>query len=181
MLNEKVRELSQLKGESSHLVAALQAEREAREELARQGEENTNMNTETVKKLAMLVRDKDLEIEGLAQRNKSLLEIIDNEKEKEDISTKHDAEKDILVREIARLRENTGKVKTDVENTNELLQLKGKIAELEKRLCRGEEEVPRSQEQVRGVSGGYRGCHGNHNNILFKAWQVQQESGGGIL
>ena len=52
-----MQELSQVKGESHHQSLALEAEREAREELARQGEENFVMDTE-----AMLVRYKDLEI-----------------------------------------------------------------------------------------------------------------------
>merc|ERR1712226_1394528 len=86
VLNEKIRENSQMKCDNNHLMQSLSEEREAKDNAVRELEESkqtyNTMNAETVKKLSILVRDKDLEIESLAERNKSLLEIIENEKEK---------------------------------------------------------------------------------------------------
>merc|ERR1719508_23081 len=135
VLNEKIRENTQLKSENNYLIQNITVEREAKEklevELAESKQTSTSMNTETVKKLSMLVRDKDLEIESLAERNKTLLEIIENEKGAE----KKDNDKEAaLLEEIRKLKEDNIKDKESVENSNELLYLKGRIEELERKL-----------------------------------------------
>ena len=138
VLNEKSREVSQLKAEVGHLVENLNREREEKETMFRELEESkvtlSAMNAETVKKLSMLIRDKDLEIESLGERNKSLLEVIDNEKESENLSKVHDEEKQKMLKEIEVLKESNSKVKADIENSNELIRLKDKILELERKL-----------------------------------------------
>merc|ERR1719458_2192832 len=138
VLNEKSREVSQLKAEVGHLVENLNSEREEKETMFRELEESkvthSAMNAETVKKLSMLIRDKDLEIESLGERNKSLLEVIDNEKESENLTNLHDEEKQKLLQEIEALKESNSKVKADIENSNELIRLKDKILELERKL-----------------------------------------------
>merc|ERR1719508_313191 len=135
VLNEKIRENTQLKSENNYLIQNITVEREAKEklevELAESKQTYTSMNTETAKKLSMLVRDKDLEIESLAERNKTLLEIIENEKGAE----KKDNDKEAaLLEEIKKLKEDNIKDKESVENSNELLYLKGRIEELERKL-----------------------------------------------
>ena len=155
VLNEKIRENSQLKGEKSHLMQNLNMEIEEKENALKELEESrqtyNTMNAETVRKLSILIRDKDLEIESLSERNKSLLEVIDNEKEKVDISNKYDLEKELLLKEIEGLKEQDVKVKTDVENSNELIQLKGKVLELEKMLRKKEVEQEAEQEAEQEV------------------------------
>merc|ERR1712013_44880 len=89
------------------------------------------MNTEALKKLSMLVRDKDLEIESLSERNKSLLEVIENEKSIEKQNTSKEAK---LFEEVKKLNDENIKDKESVENSNELIYLKGRIAELERKL-----------------------------------------------
>merc|ERR1712142_1210095 len=135
VLNEKIRENTQLKTENNYLLQNLTVEREAKEklesELAECKQSYSSMNTETVKKLSMLIRDKDLEIESLSERNKSLLEVIENEKsvEKENYSKESK-----LLEEIKKLKDENIKDKESVENSNELIYLKGRIAELERKL-----------------------------------------------
>lgn len=156
VLNEKIRENSLMKSECSHLMSSLATEREERERLEKQLEESvetySNMNTDAIKKLSLLVRDKDLEISSLNERYKSLLEVIQNEKhiekkecEKENVSKEKFS---TLENEIKRLTEenlrlvqssdnvhiDTWKNKDIVENSNELLYLKGRIADLENKL-----------------------------------------------
>ena len=84
VLNEKIRENTQMKSENNYLLQNLTMERESKEklesELAECKQTYSTMNTESVKKLSLLVRDKDLEIESLSERNKTLLEIIEKEK-----------------------------------------------------------------------------------------------------
>merc|ERR1719193_131378 len=108
------------------------------------------MNAETVKKLSMLIRDKDLEIESLGERNKSLLEVIDNEKESENLTNLHDEEKQKLLKEIEVLKESNSKVKADIENSNELIRLKDKILELERKLQKEPEGLAAQVDQQLG-------------------------------
>jgi len=137
VLNEKIRENTQMKSENNYLLQNITAEREAREklesELAECKQTYSSMNTETVKKLSMLVRDKDLEIESLSARNKSLLEVIDNEKGV-DREKEENGKEAKLLEEIRKLKDENIKDKDSVENSNELLYLKGRITELERKL-----------------------------------------------
>merc|ERR1719318_1323559 len=152
VLNEKIRENTQMKSENNYLLQNLTVEREAKEklesELAECKQTYSSMNTETVKKLSMLVRDKDLEIE-------SLLEIIENEKagEKKEAALleemrrlKDESKEAELLEEIRKLKDENIKDKVSVDNSNELLCLKGRISELETKLkCAGKEEVDNSE------------------------------------
>merc|ERR1719318_1812946 len=159
VLNEKIRENTQMKSENNYLLQNLTVEREAKEklesELAECKQTYSSMNTETVKKLSMLVRDKDLEIESLSERNKSLLEIIENEKagEKKEAALleemrrlKDESKEAELLEEIRKLKDENIKDKVSVDNSNELLCLKGRISELETKLkCVGKEKVDNSE------------------------------------
>jgi len=135
VLNEKIRENTQMKTENNYLLQNLTVEREAKEklesELAECKQSYSSMNTEALKKLSMLVRDKDLEIESLSERNKSLLEVIENEKSIEKQNTSKEAK---LFEEVKKLNDENIKDKESVENSNELIYLKGRIAELERKL-----------------------------------------------
>jgi len=135
VLNEKIRENTQMKTENNYLLQNLTVEREAKEklesELAECKQSYSSMNTEALKKLSMLVRDKDLEIESLSERNKSLLEVIENEKSIEKQSNDKESK---LIEEIKRLKDENIKDKESVENSNELIYLKDRIAELERKL-----------------------------------------------
>ena len=99
------------------------------------------MKNETIKKLSNLVRDKELEIHSLTEKNKSILEILHTEKQ----SSALDTEKKLVLFETEnrRMKEELKKVenmqssfsaKDTVQHANELLYLKGRIAELEKKL-----------------------------------------------
>merc|ERR1719318_810191 len=162
VLNEKIRENTQMKSENNYLLQNLTVEREAKEklesELAECKQTYSSMNTETVKKLSMLVRDKDLEIESLSERNKSLLEIIENEKagEKKEAALleemrrlKDESKEAELLEEIRKLKDENIKDKVSVDNSNELFCLKGRISELETKLkCAGKEKVDNNIESL---------------------------------
>ncbi len=99
------------------------------------------MKNETIKKLSNLVKDKELEIQSLTEKNKSILEILHAEKQ----SSAPDLEKKLSVLETENMgmREELKKIenlqsgfsaKNTVQQANELLYLKGRIVELEKKL-----------------------------------------------
>ena len=92
VLNEKSRECSSLKGEVHRLMNVISAEKAALSKLQQdnneliknkeenrstEGEEaNKEMTKEAVKKLSQIIRDKDLEIESLTQKNETLLQVL---------------------------------------------------------------------------------------------------------
>ena len=93
VLNEKSRECSSLKGEVHKLMNVISAEKAALSKLQqdnhelimnKQGETrateskegNKEMTKEAVKKLSQIIRDKDLEIESLTQKNETLLQVL---------------------------------------------------------------------------------------------------------
>jgi len=133
VLNEKIRECTRIKSENNFLIQNLTVEREAKEKLEAELAENkqtySSMNTEAVRKLSMLVRDKDLEVESLSERNKTLLEIIQNEKEIEKMENVNEAS---LLEEIKKLKDEKIKNKESIDNSNELIYLKGRIEEFER-------------------------------------------------
>ena len=135
VLNEKIREITQLKSENRNLFQTIASEKEAKDKLQAEIEESketlSSMNAEALKKLSMLIRDKDLEIESLSERNKSLLEVLENEKGVENDSC--DREK-ALLDEIQKLKEENSKNKDSVDHSNELKYLKSRIEELEIKL-----------------------------------------------
>jgi len=142
VLNEKIRENTRIKTENNFLIQNLTVEREAKEKLeaefAETKQTHSSMNTETVRKLSMLVRDKDLEIESLSERNKTLKEIIENEKGAE----KRDNDREALLKEeIKKLKEEKIKDNESLDNSNELIYLKGRIEELERENSNGSENI----------------------------------------
>ena len=136
VLNEKIRENAKLKSENSGLMKNINQLNEEKDKLESEIEESkqtfSSMNSEALKKLSLMIRDKDLEIESLSQRNKSLLEILENEKGPK--NEKDSERENLLLEEIKKLKEENVKDKTAVDNSNELLFLKGRILELESRL-----------------------------------------------
>ena len=84
--------------------------------------EKEELSKATVQKLSQLVRDKDLELESLRQKNSSLVQIVEENssvaKEKANVEGSGD-------RRIA---------KATSDNSNEIVALKDKIAELETKL-----------------------------------------------
>ena len=136
VLNEKIREISQLKSENRTMFQTIAAEKEVKEKLQSEIDESKNtfsaMNSEALKKLSLLIRDKDLEIESLSARNKSLLEIIENEKGTGE--TQSGNRETVLLEEIEKLKTESSKNKDSVDHSNELKYLKGRIEELEAKL-----------------------------------------------
>ena len=84
--------------------------------------EKEELSKATVQKLSQLVRDKDLELESLRQKNSSLVQIVEENssvaKERANVEGSGD-------RRIA---------KATSDNSNEIVALKDKIAELETKL-----------------------------------------------
>ncbi len=87
VLNEKSRECSTLKSEVHKLMNVISAEKTAisklqqeNQELAQKrkvhNDENEELTKEAVKNLSRIIRDKDLEIESLNQKNQSLLQVL---------------------------------------------------------------------------------------------------------
>ena len=92
VLNEKSRECSSLKGEVHRLMNVISQEKAALSKLQQDNHELVNnkvdnrtpggdetskeMTKEAVKKLSQIIRDKDLEIESLTQKNQTLLQVL---------------------------------------------------------------------------------------------------------
>ncbi|KAL4238385.1 Golgi organization [Mactra antiquata] len=88
VLNEKSRECSSLKAECQRLMNIVSAQKAALEKLQKDNQELMNksqdgdgvhiddMQKETVKNLSRIIRDKDLEIESLTQKNQTLLSVL---------------------------------------------------------------------------------------------------------
>ncbi len=90
VLNEKSRECSSLKSEVHRLMNVISAEKAALSKLTQENQDlmarssqeekedgpNQEMTKEAVKKLSQMIRDKDLEIESLSQKNDTLLQVL---------------------------------------------------------------------------------------------------------
>lgn len=84
ILNEKTREASSLKGEVHRLMSAVSAGKAAlaklqqdTQDMARNQEmSNMDMKKEAIKKLSQLVKDRDIEIEALKEKNSTLLQVL---------------------------------------------------------------------------------------------------------
>ncbi len=120
------------------------------------------MTKETVNKLSQLIRDKDIEISALQSKNDSLVSMVEKssaadlrdrteklEKEKvelfEALKQKHQ-ENVNYYEEIKRLSGLVAGKKAVVDNSNEIIALKAKIKELERRLS--------AREVVAALSAG---------------------------
>ena len=84
--------------------------------------EKEELSKATVQKLSQLVRDKDLELESLRQKNSSLVQIVEENSSVAKEKANADGSGD---RRIA---------KATSDNSNEIVALKDKIAELETKL-----------------------------------------------
>ena len=83
--------------------------------------EKEELSKATVQKLSQLVRDKDLELESLRQKNSSLVQIVEeNSKTTEKANGECSGDRRIA--------------KATTDNSNEIVALKDKIAELETKL-----------------------------------------------
>ena len=101
----------------------------------------SEMKNETVKNLSNLVKDKELEINSLTEKNSSLLQILQKGTSTGDLEQKCsllETENLTLREEMRRVENDLGNsgfsAKDNIQHTNELLYLKGRIAELEKKL-----------------------------------------------
>ena len=84
VMTEKSRECSQLKSEVHRLMSVVSAEKAALYKLQQDNQEiksnlsapHHDMKQEAIKKLSQLIHDKDLEIESLALKNQTLLQVL---------------------------------------------------------------------------------------------------------
>jgi len=127
ILNEKTRENSKLKKENGQFLQRMADSGRNYEEkiscLSKEKIEKEELSKATVQKLSQLVRDKDLELESLRQKNSSLVQIVE-ENSRSVANEKANAEGS-GDRRIA---------KATSDNSNEIVALKDKIAELETKL-----------------------------------------------
>lgn len=83
ILSEKTREASSLKGEVHHLMNVVSAGKAALAKLQQDSQDmvrnhetsNVDMKKEAVRKLSQLVKDRDIEIEALKEKNATLLQV----------------------------------------------------------------------------------------------------------
>ena len=181
VLNEKIREISQLKSENRTMFQTIAAEKEMKEKLQTEIDESKNtfsaMNSEALKKLSLLIRDKDLEIESLSARNKSLLEIIENEKGTEETSSGN--RETALLEEIEKLKTENSKNKDSVDHSNELKYLKNRIEELETKLsCASDSEIINGNHGMERSSSVSETADGSDRSLLLRleTKSVQLES-----
>ena len=134
VLQEKTRGNSQLKSENARL---LQTVSDLQDKLSKNDQEE--MSKEAIHKLSKVIKDKDLEIEGLKSRNESLVTLVQNNASNEVIDqlTK---EKEELQEKVSNLNKSITE-KSVIDNSNEIIILKSKICELEKKLSFAEVKV----------------------------------------
>ena len=134
VLQEKTRGNSQLKSENARL---LQTVSDLQEKLSKNDQEE--MSKEAIHKLSKVIKDKDLEIDGLKSRNESLVTLVQNNASNEVIDqlTK---EKEELQEKVSNLNKSITE-KSVIDNSNEIIILKSKICELEKKLSFAEVKV----------------------------------------
>ena len=149
VLNEKTRENSQLKKENVSLMNSLAEEqrkisvlKDARE---KDTSEKNEMGKAAVHKLSQIIKDRDIEIEALKNKNESLLTVLQtNEDELQKQTEEREKSSLVLkakVEECCALQSSLEDFKsykchnkTVTDNSNEILILKDKIHELERKL-----------------------------------------------
>ena len=149
VLNEKTRENSQLKKENVSLMNNLAEEqrkisvlKDARE---KDTSEKNEMGKAAVHKLSQIIKDRDIEIEALKNKNESLLTVLQtNEDELQKQTEEREKSSLVLkakVEECCALQSSLEDFKsykchnkTVTDNSNEILILKDKIHELERKL-----------------------------------------------
>ena len=102
VLQEKTRQSSQMKTENVRLLQSVADMKSL--------VENADMAKETIQNLSKVIRDKDLEMEGLKSRNDSLVTLVQT-------------------------NANSNNSKSVTDNTNEIIVLKNKISDLEQKLA----------------------------------------------
>ena len=149
VLNEKTRENSQLKKENVSLMNNLAEEqrkisvlKDARE---KDTSEKNEMGKAAVHKLSQIIKDRDIEIEALKNKNESLLTVLQTneddlqkqteEREKSSLVLKAKVEEcSALQSSLEDFKSYKCHNKTVTDNSNEILILKDKIHELERKL-----------------------------------------------
>ena len=149
VLNEKTRENSQLKKENVSLMNNLAEEqrkisilKDARE---KDTSEKNEMGKAAVHKLSQIIKDRDIEIEALKNKNESLLTVLQTNEDDLQIQTEEREKSSLVlkakVEECCALQSSLEDFKsykchnkTVTDNSNEILILKDKIHELERKL-----------------------------------------------
>ena len=149
VLNEKTRENSQLKKENVSLMNNLAEEqrkisilKDARE---KDTSEKNEMGKAAVHKLSQIIKDRDIEIEALKNKNESLLTVLQTneddlqkrteEREKSSLVLKAKVEECCALQSsLEDFKSYKCHNKTVTDNSNEILILKDKIHELERKL-----------------------------------------------
>ena len=148
VLNEKSRENSQLKKENERLMQNLREEQRRATSLKESVEEATSEKDEMTKaavhKLSQIIKDKDIEIEALRDKSESLLTVLqsnaddsDKQKQQHKETAKMLAEKSnecSVLRSTLEEKNSHAHNKTVMDNSNEIVILKDRIHELEKKL-----------------------------------------------
>ena len=134
VLQEKTRGSSQLKAENARLLQTIS---DLQDKLTKDDQEE--MSKEAIHKLSKVIKDKDLEIDGLKSRNESLVTLVQTNSSNEVID-KLTKEKNDLQEKLSNLNKTITE-KSVMDNSNEIIILKSKINELEKKLCFAEVKV----------------------------------------
>lgn len=116
VLNEKSRDCSSSKAEVQRLMTIVSAQKAALEKLQRDNQELVSksqdtdsvhmdeMQRETVKNLSRIIRDKDLEIESLTQKNHTLLSVLQESSNEVSELTSLMQDKDNLSKQLVQLQ-----------------------------------------------------------------------------
>ena len=149
VLNEKTRENSHLKKENERLMQNLAEEQRQASIIKASIEQQTNEKEEmskiAVHKLSQIIKDKDMEIEALGKKNESLLTVLqssagDSDKKK---SEYEEASKALLAKseeckalqlELMEKSTHQASNKAITDNSNEIIVMKDRIHELERKL-----------------------------------------------
>jgi chromosome segregation ATPase len=132
VLQEKTRSHSQMKSENARLLQSIS---DLQNKLTEKDQEE--MSKEAIHQLSKMVKDKDLEIEGLKSRNESLVTLVQNISSNEVIEALTKEKEDLL----EKMNQESVTGKSVIDNSNEIIILKSKISDLEKKLSFAEVKV----------------------------------------
>merc|ERR1712079_45668 len=121
VLQEKTRSHSQMKSENARLLQSIS---DLQNKLTEKDQEE--MSKDAIHQLSKMVKDKDLEIEGLKSRNESLVTLVQNNTSNEIIEKLTKEKEDLLEKMNQDSIPNTGN-KSVIDNSNEIIILKSKI------------------------------------------------------
>jgi hypothetical protein len=149
VLNEKTRENSQLKKENERLMQNIGEEQRRanllEESINDEAREKEHMSMTAVHKLSQIIKDKDMEIEAMSKKSDSLLTVLQSNA---DDSEKHIKEREDTSKILEAKLEECRKLRLDLEeknahqcpnkavadNSNEIVIMKDRIHELERKL-----------------------------------------------